>query len=79
MVKDKSESKRYVEYWKKLNPDWTDEMCKEAVAKHKRECNYQCIEYYIKKYPDLTLEECEEKRKETINSKKENCEVKIEY
>lgn len=79
MAKDKSESKRYVEYWKKLNPDWTDEMCKEAVAKHKRECNYQCIEYYIKKYPNLTLEECEEKRKETINSKKENCEVKIEY
>lgn len=55
--KNHENSPKFVEYYKKLYPDWTDEQCEQKAKWFKRSCNYQCIEYYEKNYPELSHEE----------------------
>lgn len=77
--KQKHESKKFPEYYKLHNPEWTDEQCKEAAKKFKKSTNWQCVEYYQAIYPELTLAECEAKRKEAIYNARKNNPIKIEY
>lgn len=78
-IKSKELSKKFPEYYKANNPNWTDEQC-EAAAKHFRKTtNWQCIEYYEEKYPELSHEE-HLILKDKINSKrKSNNPLNIEY
>ena len=71
--------KRFIEYYEKNYPEWTDEMRMCARDKYNKEINYQCIEYYIKNYPNLSLEECESLRKQRILDSKSNRPQCIEY
>ena len=72
-------STRYPYYWKKLNPDWTDEQCQEKANWIKRSSNYQCIEYYEKKYPDLSHEEHLKLKEKLLIQKRKNKKTNIEY
>ena len=40
------QSKKFPEFYKKLNPNWTDEQCIEAAKQFKKTTNWQCIEYW---------------------------------
>ena len=75
----KENCEKFPEYYKKNNPEWSDEQCKDAAKKFNKTHNWQCIEYYIRKYPGKTLEECEVIRKEAIASKNKNHPFSIEY
>lgn len=55
--KAKYENPRHVEYYKKQNPEWTDEECVAAAEYYNKSRNYQCIEYYERKYPNLSHDE----------------------
>jgi len=72
-------STRYPYYWKKLNPDWTDEQCQEKTNWIKRSSNYQCIEYYEKKYPDLSHEDHLKLKEKLLIQKRKNKKTNIEY
>ena len=75
----KENCEKFYEYYRKRNPDWTIEQCKEAAKKFNKSINWQCIEFYQKKYPGKTLEEYEEMRKQAIAKKNENHSFSIEY
>ena len=77
--KKPEDSQKFPEYYKKRNPDWTEEQCKNAVKLFKKSCNSKNIEYYERYYPDLSHEEhlqmLENKRKQF----KENNPLHITY
>lgn len=73
------DSKRFAEYWKKENHDWTIEQCEEKAKWFKRSCNYQCIEYYERNYPELTHEEHLKLKNELQKQKQQNKDTNIEY
>ena len=75
----KENCEKFPEYYKKNNPEWSDEQCKDAAKKFNKSHNWQCIEYYIRKHPNKTLEECEIIRKNAIESKNRNHPFSIEY
>ena len=55
--KNHENSQRFAEYYKKNNPELTNEQCEEKAKWFKRSCNYQCIEYYEKNYLNLSNDE----------------------
>lgn len=77
--KANEDSPKHAEYYKKLNPSWNDEQCKEAALHFKRSSNWQCIEYYEKLYPNLTHEEHLKLKEERQNKKANNCKTKLNY
>lgn len=79
ITKKPEDSPRFAEYYKKNNPNWTDELCKEKAKWFRKSCNYLTKEYYEKKYPDLSLEEREFLRKENLKKSRENNKFHIEY
>ena len=72
-------SPRFAEYYKKQNPEWTNEKCEKEAKLFRRSCNYQCIEYYEKNYPELSHEEHLELKKKLQLQKKQNKDTNIEY
>lgn len=79
MLKNYEDSPRFPEYYAKLNPNFTEQQCKEAAIKFRKSCNYQCIEYYEKKYPGHTYDEYVQMKKDAIYNKQKNNPTKIEY
>ena len=79
MCLNKDQSPRCIEYYVKNFPELSLEECEQKLKTFKRSCNYQCIEFYERKYPELSHEEHLKLRKETINKKKENTPINLEY
>ena len=77
--KNREDSPKFAEYYKKEHPEWTIEQCEEKAKWFKRSCNYQCIEYYEKNYPELSHEEHLRIRKELQMQKKQNNPLHFEY
>ena len=77
--KNREDSPKFAEYYKKEHPEWTIEQCEEKAKWFKRSCNYQCIEYYEKNYPELSHEEHLRIRKELQIQKKQNNPLHFEY
>lgn len=78
-TKAKDQSKKFPEYYKRLNPNWTDAQCAEAAKQFKKTTNWQCIEYWETKYPDLSHEEILELKQRKQNERKTNNPNYIEY
>ena len=72
-------SPRFIEYWKKQNPEWTDKQCEQKVKWFKRSCNYQCIEYFEKNYPNLSHEDHLKLKQQLQLQRKSNKDTNIEY
>ena len=77
--KNREDSPKFAEYYKKEHPEWTIEQCEEKAKWFKRSCNYQCIEYYEKNYPELSHEDHLRIRKELQIQKKQNNPLHFEY
>lgn len=77
--KNREDSPKFAEYYKKEHPEWTIEQCEENAKWFKRSCNYQCIEYYEKNYPELSHEEHLRIRKELQIQRKQNNPLHFEY
>ena len=77
--KNREDSPKFAEYYKKEHPEWTIEQCEENAKWFKRSCNYQCIEYYEKNYPELSHEEHLRIRKESQIQRKQNNPLHFEY
>lgn len=77
--KNREDSPKFAEYYKKEHPEWTIEQCEEKAKWFKRSCNYQCIEYYEKNYPELSHEEHLRIRKELQIQRKQNNPLHFEY
>lgn len=77
--KNHEDSPRYVEYYKKKHPEWTNEECENKAKWFKKSCNYQCIEYYEKNYPELSHEEHLRLKKQLQDQKKINNPLNLEY
>ena len=77
--KNREDSPKFEEYYKKEHPEWTIEQCEEKAKWFKRSCNYQCIEYYEKNYPELSHEDHLRIRKELQIQKKQNNPLHFEY
>ena len=71
--------KKFAEYYKKRNPEWSGDRCVEEAKKYNRSINWQCVEYYQRLYPKKTVQECEEMRLRAIVKKRENHPFNIEY
>ena len=72
-------SHRNPQYWKKLNPTWSDEECEQKANWIKKSSNYRCIEYYERYYPELSHEEHILLRKQKLNEQKTNYPNCIDY
>ena len=77
--KNREDSPKFAEYYKKEHPEWTIEQCEEKAKWFKRSCNYQCIEYYEKNYPELSHEDHLRIRKELQIQRKQNNPLHFEY
>lgn len=77
--KNREDSPKFAEYYKKEHPEWTIEQCEEKAKWFKRSCNYQCIEYYEKNYPELSHEEHLRIRKELQIQRNQNNPLHFEY
>lgn len=77
--KNHEDSPRFIEYWKKENPNWTIEQCEEKANWFKKSCNYQCIEYYERNYPELSHEEHLRLKNQLQEQRRQNKDTNIEY
>lgn len=77
--KNHEDSPRFAEYYKKNNPELTNEQCEEKAKWFKRSCNYQCIEYYEKNYPNLSHDEHLKLKEQIHIQKKQNNPLNLEY
>lgn len=79
LKKNHEDSPRFIEYWKKENPNWTIEQCEEKTNWFKKSCNYQCIEYYERNYPELSHEEHLRLKNQLQEQRRQNKDTNIEY
>ena len=79
ITKNHEDSPRFAEYYKKNNPELTNEQCEEKAKWFRCSCNYQCIEYYEKNYPELSHEEHLKLKKQLQIQKKQNNPLNLEY
>ena len=77
--KNREDSPKFAEYYKKEHPEWTIEQCEEKSKWFKRSCNYQCIEYYERNYPELSHEDHLRIRKELQIQRNQNNPLHFEY
>ena len=75
----KSNCKKFPEYYKKFNPDWSKNECEAAAKSYCKSINWQCIEYYQKNFPELSPEEQEMKMAQAKKERKSNSKLNIEY